>query len=186
MEKIRVGAVALLLPFLMANQDCNEHTEASSASGVRRANAEVTTGSDGLTVEQRNIRDRLAADNKPGSLKHLYVISSTSGQVILYSTVRGKVTSGNKRLTPKSVYVAAYQGDMLGGFAIPIGGTSKVTTEVLGDDGAYGDSGDYLFWFDAAGRYHQQYTEGCIIHVSDQPIPVKSVTINLEQQAGKE
>lgn len=170
-----------VLPLMMGNNDCNNATEAASASGVHRANVEVSTGSDGLTVEQRNIKDRLAIDNKPGSLKHLYVISSVSGQVILYSTVRGKVTSGNKRLTPKTVFVGYYQSETYGGFTIPIAGTAKVTGEVLGDDGAYGDSGDYLFWFDAAGRYHQQYTDGCIIHVSDQPIPAKAVTINLEQ-----
>jgi hypothetical protein len=174
----------VLLPFslLLLLLGCvnGQGAAPQSASGVQKASVQVETGPDGLTVEQRNIRDRLLIDNKPGSLKHLYVISAMSGQVILYSTVRGKVTSGGKRLTPSNV--VTYRGESWhsGGFDISIGGTSQTTNEVLGDDGTYGSSGDYLFWFDAAGRYHQQYTQGCIIHVSDQPIPVKSVTINLE------
>lgn len=174
-------AILVCLPLMMGNQDCaGGATAPESASGVTKARVQVQTGSDGLTVEQRNIKDRLTIDNKPGSLKHLYVISSMSGQVILYSTVRGKVTSGSKRLTPKTVTSTNASGSIYGGFAVQVGNSVQTTTEVLGDDGTYGDSGDYLFWFDAAGRFHQQYTEGCVIHVSDQPIPVKGVTINLE------
>jgi len=52
---------------------------------------------------------------------------------------------------------------------------------VLQDDGTYGSSIEYLFWWDVQGRYHQQFvTGGEIIHISDQPIPVKSITINME------
>lgn len=178
----RYVPIFLLLPFLMANSDCNSSSP-TSTSGVRKAYTTVETGSDGLTIEQRNIRDRLAVDNKPGSIKHLYVISAMSGQVILYSTVRGKVTSGSKRLSPSSVVFA--NGTNANAFAINFNGDTQWTTEVLGDDGTYGSSGDYLFWFDSTGRYHQQYTQGCIIHISDQPIAVKSVMINIEETKGK-
>jgi hypothetical protein len=55
---------------------------------------------------------------------------------------------------------------------------------VLQDDGTYGTSVDYLYWFDARGAYHQHYvTGGTIVHVSDQPLNVKSVIINIEQTA---
>jgi len=157
--------------------------EPKSASGVSKAEVEVETDQDGLTVEQRNVKDRLTHDNLPGSIKHLYVISAYSGQVLIYSTVKGKVTSGSKRLTPSAV--AAVDGEGVAGammgIPVSIGGRNVYTSEVLGDDGTYGSSSEYLFWFDQAGVYHQHYPSGGqIIHISDQPLAVKSVVLNME------
>jgi hypothetical protein len=163
-------------------------SQPTSHSGVKKATAAVQTGTDGLTTEQRNVRDRLAADNKPGSIKHLYVISAYSGQVVMYSTVRGKVTSSGKRLSP--VTVAAADGQYVGGghngIPVSIGGNTKYTGEVLQDDGTYGSSVEYLYWWDTAGRYHQHYVSGGqILHISDQPIATKSIILNLEH-SGKQ
>ena len=64
-----------------------------------------------------------------------------------------------------------------------MGGEIKNTTEVLQDDGSYGSSCEYIYWFDSKGNYHSHFfTGGQIIHVSDQPLAVKNVTINMEQQ----
>lgn len=46
-----------------------------SMTGVKEALAEVKVGSDGLTNEQRNIKQRLAIENEVGAIKHLYVFS---------------------------------------------------------------------------------------------------------------
>jgi hypothetical protein len=149
-------------------------------SGVRKVSVrnEVQVDPNGYTIEQKNVRERILSDNKPGSVKHLYVISPYSGQVLVYSTVRGKVTSGGKRLTPRTI-AGSDGGQYVHGYEAPGG---MVTHEVLGDDGTYGDSGDYLFWWDVRGIYHQHYlTGGQIVHVSDQPLAVKSVIINMEQ-----
>lgn len=169
---------AVMILAVMISTGCiDQNTTPASTSGVTKAQARVTVGADGLTVEQKNIKDRLQEDNKPGSIKHLYVISAYSGQVIIYSTVRGKVTSGGKRLTPNTV---ASGGDYPDGFDIVIGGVTKNTQEVLQDDGTYGHSGDYLFWWDTKGVYHQHYIAGGqIVHVSNQPLAVKSVIINM-------
>lgn len=151
----------------------------SPGSGVKKQYAEVSIGSDGLTAEQRNVRDRLVEDNKPGAIKHLYVISAYSGQVLIYSTVRGKVTSSGKRLSPTSVAVADGKFVSLPGFETGIGGT--VTGEVLQDDGTYGTSVEYVYWWDSKGVYHQHYVDGGqIVHVSSQPLAVKGITINME------
>lgn len=175
-----LALLALALPFMLGASDCDPSTTAPvSGSGVRQTAVAVATGSDGLTVEQRNVRDRLAMDNKPGSIKHPYVVSAYTGQVIIYSTVRGKVTSSSKRLNPRTVVVGDgnaakrfYGFDVLGG---------RETAEVLEDDGTYGDSVPYLYWFDAKGAYHQHYVEGGqILHVSDAPLAVKSIVINME------
>lgn len=191
-----IFALALLACVTLAIAGCDETVAATpqpqSASGVTQVSARVQPGSDGLTVEQRNIKARLEEDNKPGAIKHLYIISPYSGQVILYSTVKGKVTSGGKRLTPTHLAVGTSGESKLPGVEIPnipsaSGFWYKATTdEVLQDDGTYGQSGDYLYWWDVRGVYHQHYlTGGQIVHVSSVPINVKSVTLNLETATEK-
>lgn len=135
------------------------------------------TNLDGKTIEQAQVEKRMKEDNKPGAIKHLYIISSYSGQTILYSTVKGKVTSSGKRLSPSTA-----KENEIGAFRIPISSSQYTyTNEFLGDDGTYGNSVEYLYWWDSKDIYHQQYvTGGMILHVSSQPMAVKSVTINLE------
>lgn len=173
----RVFMLALFAALLTA---CENQAKPAAASGVKKVDAEVTVDAEGLTVEQRNVRDRLETDNQPGSIKHLYVVSAWSGDVILYSTVRGKVTSSGKRLTPTSVATSGALTSSYG-FSVSVQGDIHRTGEVLQDDGTYGSSIDYLFWWDSQGRYHQHYPSGGqIIHVSDQPLEVGRVIINLE------
>lgn len=152
----------------------------ASSSQVKKATVAVSTDADGRTVEQKNVANRMLADNKPGSVKHLYVISSYSGQVLIYSTVAGKVTSSAKRLTPSMANYSSDGGGGSAGFRFDRGGGTFYTSEVLGDDGTYGSSSEYLYWWDTKGVYHQHYVSGGqILHISDQPLAVKSVTINM-------
>lgn len=172
MKKLITLAAAILAVTILVG--CAQ--PAQSVSGTKMATAgKVSLNSSGRTVEQQNITDRIAMDNKPGSIKHLYVISAYSGQVLIYSTVKGKVTSSGKRLTP-----AAASNDS-GGFYIEINGRNFYTNEILGEDGTYGPSVEYLYWWDSKGVYHQHYIQGGqILHVSDQPLSVKGVVINME------
>jgi prepilin-type N-terminal cleavage/methylation domain-containing protein len=143
----------------------------SDQKQVTKATAKVTVGSDGMTTEQRNIKKRLEEDNKPGVIKHLYLISAYSGQVIFYSTVDGKVTSSSKRISNSVALQRGDRGEWNGDFVVPS----------MQDDGTYGSSMPYLYWWDTKGVYHQHYvTGGQIVHVSAQPIAVKSVIINME------
>jgi len=169
----------VLLP-LISCQTFQESTPQSS-SGVNKATVVVPTGPDGMTTEQRNVAERLKQDNQPGAIKHLYVISAYSGQVLVYSTVKGKVTSSGKRLSPTSVFMGSYGGYGEQGQPITLGGLKYYTTEVVQDDGTYGSSADYLFWWDTKGVYHQHYVSGGqILHISSEPLSVKSVVINME------
>lgn len=173
----KFAALLILVPAL-AVAGCDD-VNPVSASGVKEAAVKIAVGSDGLTAEQRNIVGRLKEDNKPGSIKHLYIISAYSGQVIIYSTVRGKVTSGGKRLTPTSIVVGSNENNSRPGFSTNFGGA--VTSEVIQDDGTYGTSGDYLYWWDTKGVYHQHYVSGGqILHISSQPLVVKEIIINME------
>tara|TARA_R110000823_G_scaffold203564_2_gene334614 strand:- start:492 stop:1013 length:522 start_codon:yes stop_codon:yes gene_type:complete len=164
----KIMMATLLFAFTVSVTSCDIKKDNTpvSESGVRKATTKVTTGSDGLTVEQRNVSKRLKTDNAIGAIKHLYVISAMSGQTILYSTVDGKVTSGAKRLTTTTKLVSVYQG--------------KIAVPNIQDDGTYGSSMNYLYWWDVKGVYHQHYvTGGQIVHIAEEALPVTDIVINL-------
>lgn len=178
--KLTASAVALVSAFwALFSASCIPETAPVSASGATKVDVKIPKNEKGLTVEQDNVARRTLLESQPGSIKHLYVISAMSGQVIIYSTVKGKVTSSGKRLSPATARDSVGQPD----FAVNVGGYTYYTEELLGDDGTYGSSVPYVYWFDSKGVYHQHYiTGGQIFHVSDQPMAVKDIIINMEQQ----
>jgi len=156
-----------------------------SSSGVQKVAVKVDVGSDGLTAEQRNIKAKYDVDNKPGAIKHLYIVSAYSGDCILYSTVKGKVTSSGKRLSPTTV-AAGQSGAYEYGIPVNIGGQTFYTGEVCQDDGTYGHSIPYLLWIDARDIFHQHYISGGqIVHISEQPMMWPKIILNLETTAVK-
>lgn len=165
-------AIALAVCALVLGCDeVDRKVPQEARSGVREAVAQVPVQANGLTVEQRNIQNRLKQDNQPGSIKHLYIISAYSGQVLLYSTVDGKVTSSGKRLSPVSKSVI-----MRG----TIESTLTYNPDLIQDDGTYGSSSEYVYWWDTKGIYYQHYvTGGEIFIISSQPLAVKQILINL-------
>ena len=179
---VTLGAIAALVVGVSFFTGCDERNpQTVSDSGIKKASIKVQTDAEGYSIEQRNVMKRLEMDNKPGSVKHLYVISAMSGQVLLYSTVNGKVTSSGKRLTPTTVASLSYSGGYWTPMVTEIGGQKYLTNEVLQDDGTYGGSVEYIYWFDVRGAYHQHYIAGGqIVHVSDRPIAAKDIVLNLE------
>jgi hypothetical protein len=180
-------AIVLMTVFFISCAD-NGGNQQKSDSGVTKASAIVQTDASGKTIEQENIIERLRRDNLPGSVKHLYVISSYTGDVLQYSTVKGKVTSGSKRLSPKTVNNNTGLNGQFGSTnTVSLNGTSYYTDEVLDDGGAYGESGNYMFWFDAQGNYHQYYPAGgTYISICDKPQRIKkanfTITLDTEQK----
>ena len=163
---------------MTSESGCND--EAKSTSGIKKQTTTITTALNGNTIEQNAVIDRLKEDNKPASIKHLYVISAYSGEVLIYSTVKGKVTSSGKRLSPSTI------NDGSLGFRVDFGDDIHYTNEVLSDDGTYGSSAEYIYWWDSKNIYHQQFvTGGMILHISNEPIAVKSVTMNFETNTVK-
>lgn len=159
-----------------------------STSGVQKMTVHVDTNEAGHSVEQENIARRYKMDNTPGSVKWLYIISPMSGDVLLASSVQGKVTSSGKRLTPKTVAAGEYYNTGTYGYgqAVTIGNQTFHTPEVIQDDGTYGDSGEYLFWWDQKDQYHQQYvTAGVMVHISDKPMHWPKVIMNMDVAAEK-
>src|SRR5256885_1001889 len=121
--KSKLLTVLACLTLAVGLAACEPAETPKSASGVSKATVHVDVDpTTGMTTEQSNIRNRLVEDNKPGSVKHLYIISPDSGQVLIYSTVRGKVTSSGKRLSPRTV-------NSSDAFPVDIGGERHYTPE---------------------------------------------------------
>jgi len=189
MKILSILAITAAL-FTLTSCDQFKSPAPQSSSGVRKATVSIkpnfTFEGKRVTAEQFNLMTRQKRANAAGALKHLYVVSAFSGDVILYSTVKGKVTSSGKRLTAK--HVAAIEGQNVGsahnGMLIRIGNQNYYTPEVLQDDGTYGASNKYLYWVDARGVGHEQYvTGGTFIHVSDAPMAFPKIILNLEETA---
>lgn len=132
----KILSIGLVLAVAVVLSGCGDAPQVQSASGTKMALAErVTTNPNGKTVEQQNILDRIKMDNQPGSVKHLYVISAYSGQTIIYSTVRGKVTSSGKRLTPnKIIGVGVNQNTTVYMPEVTVGGVKYQVDELLGEE----------------------------------------------------
>jgi len=189
MRKLSLFASCTLfvcLSLVLMSSGCDERTgQQKSDSGVTKASVEVKTDEQGHTVEQKNIMERLVRDNKVGEVKHLYVISSYSGDVLEYSTVKGKVTSGGKRLSPKTVLASPTEVQAGNDNLVYIGGMRYATEEVLDDGGTYGESGNYLYWFDAQDNYHQYYPSGgTYLHISERPLRIRksNMTFLIEEK----
>jgi hypothetical protein len=105
------------------------------------------------SLERENISNRLKSTNDPTQLTWIYPMSA--GRVIGRFPVRGKVTSGGKRLTSTQQVINGLNTFALG--------------EAPDEMGAYGSSGDYIFWFDPAGRGPLQHKGDYFIS----PIPYK-------------
>lgn len=185
---MRVTVIAVIAAICLVPAGCSAKPESVnpvSAGGVRQASVgTIATDGNGHSAEQANIIERLKRDNQPGAIKHLYVISAYSGQVLIYSPVKGKVTSSGKRLTPTSIAaLSANSGTnhQEKGLPFVVNGEIHYSGEVVQDDGTFGSSEPYLYWFTPDGRYHQHYSSGGqIIHIADQPMTVKNVVITIE------
>jgi hypothetical protein len=179
---MRYLVVALLVLFAICGCDVQPAPPPISDSGVKKATVTVAVGKDGLTNEQRNVAHRTDRENRVSSedkLSHFYVFTS-NGEALLHSTVKGKVTSSGKRLTPTSV-TSGYAGEnYYGGIPIVIAGQELRTTEVTQDDGTYGSSSPYIYWWDRFGHYQQHFLGGGENpHISEVRLPVK-VKIELD------
>jgi hypothetical protein len=154
-----------------------QQEQADTATGtVHETHAKVETGLSGLTVEQENIKKRMEADNKPGAMKFIYFISPYTGDVVSFCSVKGKVTSSGKRLKPKDVPTQYSSNATESTYGIYM-------MEQMGDDGSYGSSSEYIYWWDVKGVYHQVSPGACMWHISDQPIRVKKTTLRLDASA---
>lgn len=154
MKKIMKTGIILTIIAVMLSACMEDTTTVSSSQTIADQNAkkadqaakvmektQVPTFTESL--DRENIRDRLIVTNNANTLQWVYLFSA--GRNIGRFPVRGKVTSGGKRLSSPEMVIGIDKGEFYG----------QELTEAPDEMGTYGSSGPYIFWFDPAGQYHQ-------------------------------
>lgn len=153
MKKI-IGVVGFLAMTVVLFGCQEEHPSAKrqqSAKAAEAANSINFTEN----AEIDNIKKRLELTSNPG-LTGFVLLMNEMGQPIMYTGVKGKITSGGKRLTePDRLYN---------------NGNTYGVRASSSDEGTYGSSGEYIFFWTPEGQYIQW--NGKYMY-SDKPFRVK-------------
>lgn len=120
--------------------------EQPAAKNVQAEKAKAVANSISFTenAEIENIKKRLELTSSPGLLGYVVLLNET-GQPVMYTGIKGKITSGSKRLTQPD-RVQTHSGGTSGG-ALAMAAPS--------DEGTYGNSGEYVYFWTSGGQYIQ-------------------------------
>lgn len=133
--------------------------ETRAADGARIAESAI--GNSGENAEQANIERRLRLTSQPGLLGFI-VLFNNAGQPVMYTSVKGKVTSSGKRLTsPIKEWIGHSQ---LG--------------EAPSDEGTWGHSEPYIYYWTAEGQYIQ-WNEGYLYSNAPIRLSIKPLVIDI-------
>lgn len=116
-----------------AQQQQAEKARAAAETVVFEKNAEID-----------NIQHRLKLTSNPGQIGFVLLLNQ-AGQPIMYTSVKGKITSGGKRLTSPVQTYAVDKGEYSGSDLGPS----------PSDEGTYGSSGEYVYFWTVDGQYVQ-------------------------------
>lgn len=117
------------------------------------------------SLERKNIIKRLRLFEDENKVSYIYLISF--GKVMAFYPIKGKVSSGGKRLTNDQQLVKGYTPGGQYGY-------SQEKSDVMNApelDGTYGKSGDYIFFWTTDGTYCQ-WNEAYLL--SDRPLKLST------------
>jgi hypothetical protein len=126
-----------------------------------KAEAAAQTVQFSENAEIDNIKARLQLTADPG-LVGFVVLLNEMGQPVMYTGVKGKITSGSKRLTRTDEY--SCETARGGGYTCDFRPSAS-------DEGTYGSSNPYIFFWTPEGQYVQWSGEYLY---SDKPIRLSS------------
>ena len=125
---------------------CDETTLAQTAKQTQSQKAADAANS--ITFDQNaeidNIKNRLQLTSQPGLLGFI-VVTNQMGQPLIYEGVKGKITSGNKRLTTPIQWLHVDCGQY----------TCDQQTQAPNDEGTFGSSDPYIYYWNTDGAYRQ-------------------------------
>lgn len=126
---------------------CQEEVRSQTAKSSQAQKAAEAANAITFTenAEIDNIKRRIELTANPGALGFI-VLLNESGQPILYEGVRGKITSGSKRLTKPYQVLTFGNGN---------GGSTGLQVASPSDEGTWGASNEYIFYWNTTGEYRQ-------------------------------
>lgn len=117
------------------------------------------------SLERKNIIKRLRLFEDENKVSYIYLISF--GRVMAFYPIKGKVSSGGKRLTNDQQLVQGYTPGGQYGYSNPK--SDVINAPEL--DGTYGKSGDYIFFWTTSNVYVQWNGE---FMLADQPLKLST------------
>ena len=130
--------IAILCTLLLTA--CPESQKPTKNVQTEKATAAANSIQFTENAEIDNIKKRLELTANPGLLGFVVLLNET-GQPVMYTGVKGKITSGGKRLTEPDRYTSQ--------------GTNGFIRQGASDEGTFGHSGEYVFFWSPAGQYVQ-------------------------------
>lgn len=140
MKVVLIAALALTLAGCDATKSQPQQRNVQAEKAAAAANTIVF--SDNSEID--NIKARIELTSKPGQIGFVILLNE-SGQPIMYEGVKGKITSGSKRLTKPSAI--RYNSNM--------NGQSWLVDQTPSDEGTWGSSNEYIFYWNQNGEYRQ-------------------------------
>jgi hypothetical protein len=139
---VRTTLLALAAASLTLLAGCPEGEKQAKNVQAEKAKAAANSIQFTENAEIENIKKRLELTSQPGLLGYIVLLNGV-GQPVFYGTVKGKVTSGGKRLTrpDRSTTEGA--------------GQNNVVMQSPSDEGTFGSSGEYIFFWTTNGQYIQ-------------------------------
>lgn len=123
-------------------------------------------------AEIENIKRRVTLTSQPG-LQGFVALVNKLGNIVMYTPVKGKITSGGKRLTPTFKKIRCDKGEW----------TGDCFVDAPSDEGTHGRSNPYIYFWTPGDQYIQ--TDMSYVY-SDKPFRLKNKPlIMIGQQSDK-
>lgn len=170
-KKRFIALFVVLVFFITTAESCGSpQVSVGGANQITDLGFKIPVNAQGHTSEQQNIIDKYRVTTDPTKLMWMQLIT-IEGKIVARIPVAHKVTSSGKRLEPSTVTGSdAYLPQVP--FTKMDGTTGYwYTNEMMGPDGAFGPSDNYIYWFDPLHRYNQLGTTGGMVYLlTDYPI----------------
>jgi hypothetical protein len=151
---LKIALIFTLGCFIAA---CEPKSESAKLTQAQKAKEAANSINFSENAEIDNIKRRLELTSNPGAIGFVLLMNE-AGQPIMYTSVKGKITSGSKRLT---------EPDRSGSWGA---GSNNVVRAAPSDEGTYGSSDAYVYFWTTEGQYIQW--NGRFLY-SDKPFRVK-------------
>jgi hypothetical protein len=155
---LKFFVIAGLLPLTLMGNSCDVPASSSKNVEAKKAREAANSITFVENAEIDNIKKRLILTSNPGQIGFIILLNQ-AGQPIYYTSVLGKVTSGSKRLTEPDRASAQWGG-----------GTNTIVRASPSDEGTWGSSAEYIFFWNTDGQYIQ-WNGGYLY--SDKPFRLK-------------
>lgn len=149
MKKATLFILGLCAFIFLTSADGCENTNTQSVEqkkveeNQKRLMAETEVPTLTKSLERKAISKRLVMFEDENKVSYIYLVSY--GRVMAFYTIKGKVTSGNKRLTTNEQLVSADGGQY----------NQDIVLEAPSLDGTYGGSDAYVFFWTTDDTYVQ-------------------------------